>query len=199
MPLVRYLTHPQVVIDPAVAVPRWGLSDLGRRRAQALSSAPWLREVRAVISSAETKAVETAELLAAVAGRPVTVREGMHENDRSATGFLPPPEFAAVAARFFAHPESSICGWETARAAQRRIRAEVDAALAEAQAGDVLLVGHGGVGRLLLAEVTGQSIPASPEQPDGGGNLFAFDRATRRPLHGWRTIEDELAACGASA
>lgn len=31
----------------------------------------------------------------------------MHENDRSATGFLPPPEFEAVANQFFANPHKA--------------------------------------------------------------------------------------------
>jgi len=27
-----YLTHPQVIVDPTVAVSNWGLSDVGRAR-----------------------------------------------------------------------------------------------------------------------------------------------------------------------
>ena len=34
MPIARYLSHPQVRIDPAVPVPRWSLSERGRARAQ---------------------------------------------------------------------------------------------------------------------------------------------------------------------
>ena len=30
--IVRYLTHPQVQIDPDVPVPQWGLSPVGRAR-----------------------------------------------------------------------------------------------------------------------------------------------------------------------
>ncbi|MBO9456098.1 hypothetical protein J7376_11185 [Paracoccus sp. R12_1] len=37
MAVLRYLSHPQVLIDPAVPVPRWSLSDHGRSRMPALS------------------------------------------------------------------------------------------------------------------------------------------------------------------
>ncbi|MEN3381188.1 MAG: hypothetical protein V7608_1232, partial [Hyphomicrobiales bacterium] len=40
--LARYLTHPQVKIDPAVPVPSWGLSAAGRARVEALDNTGWL-------------------------------------------------------------------------------------------------------------------------------------------------------------
>ena len=51
----------------------------------------------------------------------------MHENDRSATGFLEPSEFERVADEFFARPTVSIGGWERAIDAQKRIVGEVEA------------------------------------------------------------------------
>jgi broad specificity phosphatase PhoE len=48
-----YLTHPQVTIDPARAVHDWGLSDVGRRRAQRLADSGGLAGVTRVVSSAE--------------------------------------------------------------------------------------------------------------------------------------------------
>ncbi len=63
-----YLSHPQVKIDPAVPVPEWGLSELGRERMQTLAQQPWIRPFRRVISSSETKAIETAEILADALG-----------------------------------------------------------------------------------------------------------------------------------
>ena len=118
MPIAYYITHPQVQIDANVPVPDWGLSEIGRARALAMLEQPWVGSIRRVVSSAERKAIETAEILARQLGLTVEVRERMHENDRSATGFLPPPEFEAVADRFFANPHKSIRGWERAIDAQ---------------------------------------------------------------------------------
>lgn len=55
-----YITHPQVTIDPAVPVPQWGLSAIGAARAREAAAKPWMRMIRRIVSSAETKAVETA-------------------------------------------------------------------------------------------------------------------------------------------
>ena len=188
--IVRYLSHPQVAIDPNVPVERWGLNELGSQRVAALASSGGLRATRVVISSGETKAIETAAPLAAALGVEHRVREAMHENDRSATGFLPPAEFEGVADQFFAAPEASVRGWERAIDAQTRIVRETLAALAKAPAGDVLLVGHGAVGTLLMCHLAGWAIDRSRDQPGGGGgNFFAFERDGLRLLHGWAAME----------
>jgi broad specificity phosphatase PhoE len=191
MTKVLYVSHPQVRIDPAVLVPQWSLSDVGRARMLAVAARPWVLALAAVISSDETKAIETARLLAAPSGAPVSIREGMHENDRSATGFLPPPEFERMADAFFANPEDSVRGWERAVDAQARILREVHAALADAPAGDLAFSGHGGVGTLLFCALSREPIRRLHDQPPGGGNVFAFDRASLAVLHPWRALEAE--------
>ncbi len=188
--IVRYLTHPQVAIDAAVPVPLWGLSDVGRKRTQALAASGAFAGTGRIVSSGETKAIETARMLADALGVALETREAMHENDRSATGFLPPPEFEATADRFFAEPDVSIRGWETARDAQARIVREANAVLAMPSEGDLLFVGHGGVGTLLLCHLMRWSIARTQDQPpNGGGNVFAFEWASRRVIHGWQSIE----------
>lgn len=189
---VRYLTHPQVIIDPLKEVRKWSLNPVGNARVSALAARlGCLSKTRRVISSDETKALETALPLASILGVDIEVRPLMHENDRSATGFLPPHEFEAVADRFFAEPSKSVRGWETAEDAQRRIVAEVDASLDGHQDGDVLFVGHGGVGTLLFCALSANTIDRRFDQgPGGGGCWFQFDLQTRRPVQGWRPMED---------
>ncbi|TIT64531.1 MAG: histidine phosphatase family protein [Mesorhizobium sp.] len=189
MSIAYYITHPQVQIDATIPVPDWGLSDIGRARAHAMLDQPWIASIARVVSSGERKAVETAEVLGRHLDLAVQVRERMHENDRSATGFLPPPEFEAVADRFFANPHESIRGWERAIDAQQRIVSEVEAVLDAGGAGDIALVGHGGVGTLLLVSLSGSRISRDADQPAGGGNYFAYDIGARRLIHGWRPID----------
>ncbi|HEV2158882.1 histidine phosphatase family protein [Bradyrhizobium sp.] len=190
MSIVRYLTHPQVQIDPDVPVPQWGLSPVGRARTEAVADASWLANTTQIISSGERKAVETAEIIAAELGITIDIREAMHENDRSATGFLKPTEFEAVADQFFAQPDISVRGWERAIDAQARIVCEAEAVLSRNRAGDVLFVGHGAVGTLLFCHVAGRPIDRAYDQPAGGGHVFAFARETRQILHGWRRLEE---------
>ncbi|NEX45162.1 histidine phosphatase family protein [Pseudotabrizicola algicola] len=193
---VRYLTHPQVQIDPSLDVRHWSLNTLGAARVAALCAQPGqLRATTRVISSTETKALETALPLARALGVTPELRHGMHENDRSATGYLPPPEFEQVADAFFAQPDTSIRGWETARAAQARILAEVNDCPCAADQGDVLFVGHGAVGTLLYCALAGLPIDRRHDQgPGGGGCWFAFDRTRRQPAGGWRPLEALLSA-----
>ncbi len=183
---IYFVTHPEVAVDPDVPVPEWGLSPAGRARLEDLVSRPWVPGLTGVISSTERKARETAAALADAAGLPVAVDEELGENDRSATGYLPPAEFEAVADRFFARPHESVRGWERAVDAQRRIVSAVERVVEDAT-GDVAIVAHGGVGALLLCSLLGVPVDRSYDQP-GQGSWFRFDGATGRVAHGWRRI-----------
>ena len=134
--------------------------------------------------------METAKPLAAGLKSSLEIRELMHENDRSATGFLPPDEFEACANQFFSNPSMSVRGWEPARDAQQRILAEVDACLEQPTTGDILIVGHGGVGTLLYCALAGLPIDRKYDQgPNGGGNWYAFTAEQKKPLSGWAPME----------
>lgn len=186
-----YLTHPQVKVDPSVPVPCWGLSEVGRARTQAFAARFDLAGVSHVIASTEEKAKETAAILAGPLGLPVIVLEGMEENDRSATGYLPEAEFQQMADAFFARPAESVRGWERAVDAQARIVGAVEMALAAlAGTGETLLfVGHGGVGTLLLCHLAGYPISRVHDQPPVGGGCW-FRAGPGRPPDRWRSMEE---------
>lgn len=185
---VVYLTHPEVMIDPTLPIPDWGLDAIGEARVASLAS--HLRESKSTqaIASAERKAMETALPLAERTSSPLVVRPDMHENDRSATGYLPKPEFEVVADAFFANPAISIRGWERAVDAQSRIVGQVDAAIEEFPNGGLLIVGHGGVGTLLYCHLAGLPIDRRWDQ-SGCGHWFAFDATDRRPKSHWQPME----------
>ena len=192
MPKIVFLTHPEVVIDPAVPVPRWPLSEVGRRRARLFAESLGEAGVTAVWSSVERKALDGAGIIASHLRVPHRIDPELGENDRSATGYLPPAEFWPVVAQFFGEPDQSVRGWETARHAQSRIvRALRRLARDEPTRGDVVVVAHGGVGRLLMAHLEDVEIGAEsqPSHP-GGGCWFAIDRETFRVLGGWSNLPD---------
>jgi broad specificity phosphatase PhoE len=169
-------------------VERWSLSPAGLARARVLTEQPWVAEVERIVSSEETKAVQTAELLAERIGLSVEVRAGIGENDRSTTGFLPPEEFEATADRFFAEPGASVRGWERAVDAQSRIVAGLADLLESDDERNTVVVGHGGVGTLWYCWLTGQAIDRRHDQP-GQGHFFTVDVATGRVLHTWHPID----------
>ncbi|MFS8036026.1 histidine phosphatase family protein [Xanthobacter sp. AM11] len=187
-----YLTHPQVKVDPTVPVPRWGLSDLGRERTCAFAARFDLSHYKRIISSTEEKALQTAAILARALGLAVEVREGMEENDRSATGYLPESAFQAMADAFFARPLESVAGWERAVDAQARIVAAITAALLEVREDrqvPVIFVGHGGVGTLLLCHLAGYPISRAHDQPPVGGGCW-FRATAEGRVDRWRTMEE---------
>lgn len=185
-----YITHPQVKIDASVPVPDWGVSAVGRARAETCARQPWVRDLSRIVCSGERKAIETAELLASATGVDVEIHPEMHENDRSATGFLAPPEFEKAADWFFAHPDESYRGWERAIDAQARIVGAVNAILATHDTNSpIAFVGHGGVGTLLKCWMSGVPINRQRDQPGGGGNLFCFSLADRRVSCDWTAME----------
>ncbi len=156
---------------------------------------PWVRELTALHCSTEQKAIDTAQILAEHLGLPFAQHEDLGENDRSATGFLPPAEFERVADAFFAQPQQSVRGWERAADAQRRIVAAVERIAGSSPAeGTVAIVSHGAVGTLLHCHLAGRAVSRQWDQPaNGGGNWFAFTLQPRAVLSGWQPIDAEAA------
>ncbi len=68
LPTLFFVTHPDVVVDPRVPVERWHLSPFGIARMRHFSVLPMLSAVELIWSSAETKAIEAAGILAGALG-----------------------------------------------------------------------------------------------------------------------------------
>ena len=82
-------------------------------------------------------------------------------------------------------------------AAQARVVGEVHRLLAQIpaadDAGDVLFVGHGGVGTLLYCALAGLPIDRRHDQLAGGGCVFAFDLPDGLPHGPWAPMESLIA------
>lgn len=191
--IVYFITHADVEIDAAVPVPDWRLSARGRARHEAFNRRGFVAGIGAVYASNEEKARNGGDILAGHLDLPVGIVEALHENDRSATGYLKSQEFEETANAFFANPELSVRGWERAVDAQARIVQAVTGILdSDRGEGDIAIIAHGGVGALLLCHLLAVPISRTHDQPGGGGgNYFAFDARSHRLLHGWKRIDEE--------
>jgi broad specificity phosphatase PhoE len=185
------ITHPNVVISRDVPVPRWPLSELGKQRMRAGLKQPWVPDVTAVYCSTEQKAIDGAEILAQHLSLGFSQIEELGENDRSATGFLPPDEFERVADQFFGSPETSVRGWERAIDAQSRIvRAVEGIAKTDKTSGAIAIVSHGAVGTLLYCHLVGEPMDRRWDQPpNGGGNYYRFTVSPRAAHFWWRAFD----------
>jgi broad specificity phosphatase PhoE len=186
-----YLTHPEVVIDPARPSTEWRLSSDGRARAQALADRAVLPKGARIIASTEQKTMETAAILSG--SQPFESDDLLRENERSATGYVGPEAFETLFRAMYGRPDESSGGWETAVATQRRVISAVVAALAN-QSLTTIFVGHGSAGTFLKCHVAGRPIARVEDQRSmawpGGGNIFAFDWAARRLVADWQSFED---------
>jgi broad specificity phosphatase PhoE len=189
-----FITHPNVQVRPDVPVPDWTLSDQGHSRMQACLRLPWARDLGAIFSSTERKATDSARHLADPLSLPIRELAELGENDRSSTGYLPPPQFEQLADAFFAEPHRSVRGWERAVDAQARVvRAAARVAEASRALATVAIVSHGAVGTLLYCHLAGQPISRRFDQPrNGGGNYFAYSWSPPAVHCGWRPV-DEIA------
>jgi broad specificity phosphatase PhoE len=183
------ITHPEVVVDPRVPVPHWQLSDLGRSRALAFAASGTLSGIELLLSSTETKAVEAAAVIGDALALPTARIAALGENDRSATGFLPAEEFERAADAFFARPDRSCRGWETAVDAQHRIVGAVREAAASHGGTQIAFVSHGGVGTLLLCALLDVPISRDRDQPRQGC-WYAFDPDTWTAESAWRELPE---------
>lgn len=186
-----YVSHPQVQIDPNVPVPKWGLSPRGRERAQGFASAVLVKSLTRIVTSDETKAVETADILGRALGLTPEVVDGLGELDRSVPGYVPAARFEELANLCFAKPEESAEGWERAIDAQQRIVKALDRVLAGHDPNAPLaIIGHGGVGTLLKSHLAHRPISRAGDQPPGsGGNAYMIRLTDRLLLGDWMPFE----------
>jgi broad specificity phosphatase PhoE len=191
-----FITHPEVVIDPSQPIPEWPLNAVGRARMERFAGLLADRDVSAVYASTERKAMDGAAIVAERLGLSYAPDEDLGENDRSATGYIAPPEFWDVVREFFGRPNESIRGWERAADAQTRIVEAIGRILREDEtAGDIVVVSHGAVGCLLTAHLQQVAIgrESRPSHP-GGGCFIVIDRDSFTLTQDWRTIEDGFTA-----
>ncbi len=189
MGTVRYVSHPEVLIDPSVPVPLWTLSDVGRARAISGAGRPWAADIDRIVSSAETKAVETAQILATATGITLDVRDGIGEIDRASTGYVSHGRHEELANRLFAHPNESAAGWERAVDATARMAHHLFDLLRPDAPGHVVIVGHGGVGTLLMCHLAALDVARDRDQPHGGCH-WAWSTSDQHLLHDWRPIDE---------
>lgn len=151
--------HAPPAIDPARPAPTWRLGAAGRRRARRLARLLAARGIAPALlaTSPEPKAAATAAILAAINGWPSpVVAVGLREHERAAAGWLDADAFAHAIGRLFAHPTARVFGEESAAEAVARFSTTVDALLAAEPSGDVLIVAHGTVIALFVAQRTGR-------------------------------------------
>ena len=129
----------------------WHLGEEGRRRCGPLAERLAAFEPRALVSSTEPQARETADLVAPVLALDVRLSDGLRETARRTVGWLQPEELERGIRGLFERPGKVVFGEESASTALARFEAAL-----EGMPEPSVVVSHGTVISLYAAARTGE-------------------------------------------
>lgn len=145
------IKHALPDIDPARPASAWQLGETGRGQALALADQLSTYPLQRIITSTESKAIETGQIIAERLKLSCRTADHLHEHERANERYMDKAAFHAKVQRFFSDPDALHFGTETASGAHARFAAAVDHVLA-AYADPVLaIVAHGTVISLCAA------------------------------------------------
>nr|WP_321979879.1 histidine phosphatase family protein [uncultured Cohaesibacter sp.] len=192
--LVRYLIHPQSLDTLSSPQGACALDDDARARAEAFARSGLLDGTAYIFSSSHAITRQTASVIGDLLSILPIVDAEMDESDTLISDAL--PEMGLVdrfKSLFSPKKEQAASQGESAMDAQDRIAAAylsaMERVLTSGMRGDVLMVGHGGVGALLFCYLSGQGIGAEFTPPPSG-YYFTYDWGARKMLHGWQAMEE---------
>jgi len=148
------LRHSLPDIRRDIPAAEWHLSAEGISRARTFARRLHPNDAACVFTSREPKAIETAQAIAAELGLDVEAVPGLHEHERPRAQMLSREAFEQSVRDLFARPRELVFGAETADQARRRFTLAVMRLIAPSTA-DVIIVTHGTVMALFVAEATG--------------------------------------------
>jgi broad specificity phosphatase PhoE len=166
-----FIRHSKTDRNPQVPITCWGLSDQGIELAKELSQKGVIKDLDVVYASFQTKALETAVLLAKPNAIPIKADDGLTE----VTSFTGPFEenfdvYTKNVHDFYSGDLDRIAGGETKAEAQERFNATLESiAKAENDKEFVGIITHGNILTLFAApyeEVDCYALHTAIKQPD---------------------------------
>ncbi len=154
------IRHSKVAIDPEIPSHEWRLSANGRFLSHTL--APKIAPYQPVVfvTSEESKAAETGQIIADDLGVPWHTAPDLQEHDRTGTPFFESrDEFETAVFNFFTHPDELLLGRETAVATRKRFTQAINHTLIQYPTGNIAIVAHGTVITLFIAHFNQQIDP----------------------------------------
>lgn len=183
-----FVRHSLPVIDPAIPARAWRLSPEGQQRCRLLAVQLAKFKPRRIVTSIEPKAVETAQIIAAVLGMPYQSAAGLHEHARSQVKHTSQGFFESSVREFFARLDRLSFGDETADQTYTRFSRAVTSTQ-DRYPGEtpLVIVTHGTVISLFAAHTCdvdpftlwkSLKLPCIVEFSTGKPNIISYDIAS---------------------
>jgi broad specificity phosphatase PhoE len=137
------IRHAPTAVNPDVPPEKWALSEEGERRAAQLAEVLAVHRPGVIVTSQQTKAVDTGRIAAGRLGIPCKAADGLHEQRRDDDVYLCEHEFRARLETFFTRSDHHIPGDETADEVHRRFSNAVVNVLDRYPGQNVGIVSHG--------------------------------------------------------
>lgn len=147
--------HAQPQVVASVPPSQWRLAEAGGVCCQVLAHRLAQYNPALIITSSELKAQETGQELAKRLGKPIETAPDLHEHERDNVPQMPTPEFISMMALVFQRPGSLVLGHETADQARERFSRAITEILRTHSVGNIVVVSHGTVISLFVAQRTG--------------------------------------------
>ncbi|MEX2158809.1 MAG: histidine phosphatase family protein [Dehalococcoidia bacterium] len=147
--------HAAVVVRPETSSRHWHLSPEGRAAAEALAREPYWPSIALVYSSAEVKAIATAQRIAAPHELAIRIERALGEVERPWTNAV----YEDLVRRYLAG--EPVEGWEPRDAALGRVRSCIDAIVTIGE--DAAVVSHGLALTLYVSDLLDLDADASYE------------------------------------
>ena len=151
------IKHSLPKVEKDISATQWKLSEEGQIRVPRLADSIKRFQPEVIVSSSETKAKETAGMMASILQLELHVVEGLQEHDRSKLPYLAQDVFYASIHEFFQKPDQLVFGSETANQAHARFQRTVQSVLNDHPDKTVVVVTHGTVMSLFVSRLTGIS------------------------------------------
>ncbi|MFW9799617.1 MAG: histidine phosphatase family protein [Candidatus Thorarchaeota archaeon] len=149
--LIHLLRHAETRIDPNTSPVEWHVTEEGAKIAQMLASSGVFDNVDLVVSSAEYKAIESAQPFAERLGLETSIEPRFNELERVGDHISSRNEYLRRVKLALLNQDSSVHGWETAANAIRRFKQGIRSVESKAESDAVLVVSHGLVLSLYFA------------------------------------------------
>jgi broad specificity phosphatase PhoE len=123
----------------------WHLSQSGQTRCKTLAERLEDYSPNVIISSAEPKASETAQIIARRLDQPFSIYAGLQEHDRTGVGFVDKVQFDSSMKHFFEYPDQLVFGTETANQSLSRFSRAINSVESIYPDKNIVAVAHGTV------------------------------------------------------